>query len=61
MLEALVGAVPEPRQAVLWKIGEPLIDKGLVLWFPAPRSFTGEDMAEFQVHGSRAVVRNNFV
>jgi tRNA modification GTPase len=56
VLEALVGAVPEPRQAVLRKIGDPLVDKGLVLWFPAPRSFTGEDMAEFQVHGSRAVV-----
>jgi tRNA modification GTPase len=56
VLETLCGAVPEPRQAALLKIGDPLIDKGLVLWFPAPRSFTGEDMAEFQVHGSRAVV-----
>jgi tRNA modification GTPase len=34
-----------------------LIDRGLVLWFPGPASFTGEDMAEIHVHGSRAVVR----
>lgn len=32
------------------------IDKGLVLFFPAPHSFTGEDVAEFQIHGARAVV-----
>ena len=32
------------------------VDHGLVLWFPAPKSFTGEDMAELQVHGGRAVV-----
>lgn len=33
-----------------------VIDDGLVLWFPGPRSFTGEDLAEFHVHGGRAVV-----
>ncbi|MHA1134063.1 MAG: tRNA uridine-5-carboxymethylaminomethyl(34) synthesis GTPase MnmE [Alphaproteobacteria bacterium] len=55
VLEALVGTVPEPRQASLRKLAD--IDRGLVLWFPAPRSFTGEDMAELQVHGSRAVVQ----
>lgn len=33
-----------------------LLDKGLLLWFPAPHSFTGENVAEFQVHGSRAVL-----
>src|SRR3990172_10577184 len=33
------------------------LDRGLVLWFPAPASFTGEDMAELHVHGSRAVIR----
>ena len=33
------------------------LDRGLVLWFPAPASFTGEDMAELQLHGSRAVIR----
>ena len=33
-----------------------LIDEGIVLWFPAPNSYTGEDLAEFHVHGSRAVI-----
>src|SRR5680860_272278 len=58
VLEALVGAVPSARQASLRDIGRPVIDRGLVLWFPAPRSFTGEDMAELQVHGSRAVIQS---
>ena len=57
VLGALVGALPAPRHASLRAIGDPLIDRGLVLWFPAPNSFTGEDMAELQVHGSRAVVQ----
>jgi tRNA modification GTPase len=60
VLEALTGGVPPPRHASLREIGPPAraaIDRGLVLWFPAPASFTGEDMAELQVHGSRAVVR----
>jgi tRNA modification GTPase len=60
LLEATIGRVPAPRQATLASIrdrsGSP-IDRGLVLWFPAPGSFTGEDVIEFQVHGSRAVVR----
>ena len=56
VLEALCGDVPEPRHASLRDIGAPAIDRGLVLWFPGPASFTGEDMAELQVHGSRAVV-----
>lgn len=33
-----------------------IIDRGLVLWFPGPASFTGEDSCEFQVHGSLAVI-----
>lgn len=49
-----------PRYATLRKLWHPetsdLIDKGIVLWFPAPNSFTGEDCCEFQVHGSTAVV-----
>ena len=59
ILEALCGGLPEPRVATLRAVGPPHwtpIDRGLVLWFPAPASFTGEDMAELQVHGSRAVV-----
>jgi len=55
----IAGDVPAPRQAVLRTFhaqnGQP-IDRGLVLFFPAPASFTGEDLAEFQCHGSRAVV-----
>jgi tRNA modification GTPase len=56
VLEALCGPLPAPRYASLRDIGDPTIDRGLVLWFPGPASFTGEDMAELQVHGSRAVV-----
>ncbi|HEX3666058.1 MAG TPA: tRNA uridine-5-carboxymethylaminomethyl(34) synthesis GTPase MnmE [Rhizomicrobium sp.] len=51
--------VPAPRTAALRKIvtaaGE-LIDDGLLLWFPGPASFTGEDVAEFHIHGGRAVL-----
>ena len=61
VLEALCGDLPEPRQATLRRLRDPrsgvLLDRGLVLWFPAPASFTGEDMAELHVHGSRAVIR----
>lgn len=54
------GQVPPARVATLADVrtaetGE-LLDRGLVLFFPGPRSFTGEDVAEFQLHGSRAVV-----
>lgn len=59
VLETFVGLVPRPRQATLRQLrsasGE-VIDTALVLFFPAPASFTGEDVAEFQVHGSRAVL-----
>ena len=56
VLEALCGALPPPRHASLRDIGKPALDRGLVLWFPGPHSFTGEDMAELHVHGSRAVI-----
>src|SRR5262245_29018889 len=58
-LEALCGGVPPPRHAALREIGPrgAVLDRGLVLFFPAPASFTGEDMAELHLHGSRAVVR----
>ena len=50
---------PPPRRAVVRRLrsgsGE-IFDRGLVLWFPAPDSLTGEDVAEFQVHGGRAVL-----
>ncbi len=61
-LTRLAGGVPEPRHAALRRMVDPatgsLIDRGLVLWFPAPASFTGEDMAELQIHGGRAVIEN---
>jgi tRNA modification GTPase len=57
-LEASAGRVPAPRIAtrVLLKDaeGQP-IDDAVVLWFPAPSSATGENVAEFHIHGSRAV------
>ena len=59
-LETMIGRVPEPRRAVLAKVRDPLsqevIDSGLALWFPGPKSETGEDMAELQLHGGRSVV-----
>jgi tRNA modification GTPase len=60
VLAALCGGAPPPRRARLSAIGlpnGPLLDRGLVLWFESPASFTGEDMAELHVHGSRAVIR----
>ncbi|KXJ70807.1 hypothetical protein RP20_CCG022441 [Aedes albopictus] len=52
--------LPEPRKAVLRRIFHSktaeMIDKGLVLWFPGPNSFTGEDSVEFHVHGGVAVI-----
>ena len=35
-----------------------LLDEGIVIWFPGPNSYTGEDMAEIHVHGSRAVINS---
>ncbi len=58
-LETLLGSVPAPRQAALRTIRAPdgeILDRGLVLFFAAPASFTGEDVAELQVHGGRAVI-----
>ncbi len=55
-----VDPFPKAREATLKKINKintnELIDEGILLWFPAPQSYTGEDMAEFHVHGSRAVI-----
>jgi tRNA modification GTPase len=59
-LEALTGRLPEPRAARLANVRDPasgdVIDQALALWFPAPRSETGEDVAELQLHGGRAVI-----
>jgi len=61
VLKLLTGrGAPKPRVATLRKINKintsELIDEGIILWFPGPESYTGEDMAEIQVHGSKAVV-----
>ena len=54
------GSFPKPRMATLKKINKinsnELIDQGIIIWFPGPESYTGEDMAELHVHGSRAVI-----
>jgi tRNA modification GTPase len=59
-LKALTGKIPSPRQAALARIRDPrtqdVIDEALGLWFPAPHSETGEDVAELQLHGGRAVI-----
>ena len=52
--------IPVPRMATLRKINNintsELIDEGIILWFPGPESYTGEDMAEIHIHGGKAVV-----
>jgi tRNA modification GTPase len=58
-LEALIGKIPPARHAALARVRDAsgdIIDEGLALWFPGPRSETGEDTAELQLHGGRAVV-----
>jgi tRNA modification GTPase len=59
-LEQTIGRVPQPRRAALARVRDPasgeVIDEALVLWFPGPNSETGEDTAELQVHGGRAVI-----
>jgi tRNA modification GTPase len=62
-LKAVIGKIPQPRAATLGRVrgfeGE-IIDEALILWFPAPHSETGEDVAELQLHGGRAVVASVF-
>src|SRR5580693_2291084 len=59
VLTALAGRAPAPRMATRVLLrdgsGQP-IDDAVVLWFPGPASATGEDVAEFHVHGGRAVL-----
>lgn len=61
IVESLTGKpCPRPREAVLRQLADPrtgeALDRALVLYFQGPKSFTGEDVAEFHVHGGRAVV-----
>lgn len=58
-ITALAGSLPKPRHAALKTIRTRnglVIDQGLILIFPAPASFTGEDCAEIHIHGGKAVV-----
>ena len=60
-LEMLCGRVPSDRRVELVKIRDPksgeTIDRGLAVFMVGPRSFTGEDVGELQLHGSKAVIR----
>ena len=61
VIKLLTGkSIPKPRVATLRKINyintSELIDEGIIIWFPGPESYTGEDMAEIHVHGGKAVV-----
>lgn len=61
VLDLMARPRPKPRVAsgrrILHTSTAEVLDRGVVLWFPAPKSFTGEDVAELQLHGSVAVVR----
>src|SRR6201747_216223 len=59
ILSALAGKSPHPRmatRALIRDANQQPIDDAVVLWFPGPKSATGEDVAEFHVHGGRAVL-----
>ncbi len=61
VIKSLTGKeMPKPRMATLRKINNinssELIDEGIILWFPGPESYTGEDMAEIHVHGGKAII-----
>jgi len=55
----LAGSLPPPRRASLRRLRAPngeTLDHALVLWFPGPASYTGEDAAELHLHGGRSVI-----
>ena len=61
VIKSLTGKeIPKPRMATLRKINNintfELIDEGIIIWFPGPESYTGEDMAEIHIHGGKAVI-----
>jgi len=60
VLRSLTGVITRPRFVSLKALRDPItgdvIDHSLIIWFPGPASFTGEDMAELHVHGGRAVI-----
>ena len=60
VVRRLAGSLPPPRVASLKRLRHPetgeTLDRAVALWFPAPRSYTGEDCAELHLHGGPAVV-----
>ena len=60
IMDSIIEGDIKPRVATLKKIrkinSREVIDEGIILWFPGPKSYTGDDMLEFHVHGSRAVI-----
>ena len=61
VIESLTSKeIPKPRTATLRKVNyintSELIDEGIIIWFPAPESYTGEDMAEIHVHGGLSLI-----
>ncbi len=62
VIDALAPPRPKKRVAALRRVRDPLtdetLDEALVLWFAAPRTETGEDMAELHLHGSPAIVKS---
>jgi tRNA modification GTPase len=63
ILGSLASRIPPPRRAtraLIHDANQQLIDDAVVLWFPGPKSATGEDVAEFHVHGGRAVLNTLF-
>ena len=61
VIKSLTGKeIPKPRMATLRKINNintsELMDEGIIIWFPGPESYTGEDMAEIHIHGGKAVI-----
>ena len=62
VIKSITGkAIPKPRMSTLRKINNintsKLIDEGIIIWFPGPESYTGEDMAEIHIHGGKAVIQ----
>lgn len=60
IVTALAGTAPPPRRASLRRLRSPdgeMLDQALVVWMPGPATYTGEDAAEFQVHGGPAVIQ----
>jgi tRNA modification GTPase len=62
VVAALAGRLPSPRRFQLTALRDPssgqVLDQAVVIWLPGPASFSGEDCAEFHIHGGSAVLRD---